>query len=342
MTEKTCRTCGVLKPFDQFTLKSSSADGHAPYCRDCSKLRRQQRRATRPARSASVAIVPQSAGPTTTAVDDFIVPRDVTATWAAVQMIAKDGDLAPNMLFIGPSGSGKTECAKQLARLSGLPFFQVDAPAMTDPEAWFGTREVVVKDGAPMTVFSESVFVQALQQPCVLLIDEGNRAPDRIRNILLGVFDDSRAVTNPLTGQRIERHPLCFVVMTGNVGLAFTGTYAVDVAFTTRMLTSHFDYLPVDAETKLAVRRTGASQEHASMFVRFANESRAVARTDPDFPPISTREVLTACKLTARGLDVTIAARQAMISAASDEGGALSIRAKLEMIWTGIVPADPA
>jgi MoxR-like ATPase len=341
MDTKTCRICWADKPYDAFTIKASSGDGLSPYCKDCQRARRASRKGPaklRPVKVAGAGIALRSAGQTTDSATDYIMPRDVTATWAAVQMIAKDGDHAPNLFFVGPSGSGKTECAKALARVSGLPFFHVDAPAMTDPEVWFGTRDVVVEDGAPRTVFTPSAFVEALQRPCVLLIDEANRVADAVRGILLAFLDDSRSGTNPLTGQRIERHPECYIVMTGNVGLAFTGTYAVDLAFTTRALTTHFSYLPAKEETALAISRTGCSPEAAELFVRFANETRSRHLADPDFAPVSTREVLTALKLVARGLDETIAARQAIISAASDEGGGDSHRAALEMIWTGVKP----
>lgn len=334
-----CRTCGTTKAESEYApgdLSRFRSTGQPIRCRSCYRQWRADRGQTKaPATKAKTSKI-TSAGTGSTSATDYIPPRDLVATWAAVQMIAKDGGLAPNMVFIGPSGCGKTEAARYLARLSGLPFFKVDAPSMTDPEVWFGIREVVVESGAPKTVYVESDFVRALRQPSVLLIDEFNRVSDAVRNILLPVFDDSRAVTNPLTGETIARDPFCFVVMTGNVGLAFTGTYAVDRALSTRALTTSFDYLAQGDETRVAVGRTGCSDETAALFVRFAQETRQRTRIDEDFPPISTREVLTACSLVARGLDPAIAARQVIINAASDEGGADSVRAALEMIWTGI------
>jgi nitric oxide reductase NorQ protein len=270
---------------------------------------------------------------------DFIQSAEVLATWVAVQKIAKAGLPAPNILFKGPSGSGKTESARDLARRSELPFHKIDASAMVDPEAWFGTREVVVEDGAPKTVYVQSAFVEALQKPCVLLIDEINRVADAVRNILIPLFDDSRQVTNPLTGQTVKRHPLCFVIMTGNVGIAFTGTYAIDPALLTRALTTNFSYLGDDDETAVVVARTGISKTSARLLVRFAGDTRKKAATDEDFLPVSTREVLSAAFLVAQGLDMTTAVRQSVINSASEEGGAESQRAQLEYLWKGIYAA---
>jgi nitric oxide reductase NorQ protein len=267
---------------------------------------------------------------------DFIQSAEVLATWVAVQKIAKSGQHAPNLLFKGPSGSGKTEAAKDLAKRSDLPFYKVDASSMVDPEAWFGTREVVVEDGAPRTVYIESGFVEHIQCPGVLLIDEINRVADAVRNNLIPLFDDSRQVTNPLTGQIVKRHPLCFVIMTANIGIAFTGTYAIDPALLTRALTTNFAYLAPDDEIAVVAARTGLTKSVAGTLVRFASDTRKKAATDDDFLPVSTREVLAAAGLVAQGLDMTTAVRQAVINSASEEGGAESQRAQLEYLWKGI------
>jgi MoxR-like ATPase len=270
--------------------------------------------------------------------NDYRPAPDLVATFAAVQLIAADGEPAPNMLFVGPSGSGKTEAARYLADLAGLDLVTIDAPSNTDPESWFGTREVIVENGAPRTVYHPSEFALALTRPCVLLIDEANRVDDHVRGVLLSILADTRRCTNPITGETIERHPGCLIIMTGNVGLAFTGTYAVDPAFLTRVATTVFEYLPAGEENRLAVDRTGCTPEQAALFVRFANDTRGRAKLDPDFQPISTREVLLACRFVARGLDIDIAAHQVIINAATDDGGAGSRRAELERIWLGIKP----
>lgn len=337
MDQKHCPRCGTTKPLDQFGANASEPDGHARVCKTCKAAYRAARRGAAPSRKSKRAeskIASAAIGST-----EYIPTREIIETWAAVQMIAADGGLAPNLFFVGPSGSGKTHAAAALAEMAGLDFVKIDAPSMTDPESWFGTREVVEENGTSVTVFRESDFVKALRRPVVLLVDEMNRVSDAVRNILLPVFDDSRAVTNPLTGETVVRHPACFVIMTGNVGLSFTGTYAIDPALLTRALTIRFDYLPVPEETALAISRTGCSSETATLFVRFADETRARAKADEDFPPISTREVLAACALAARGLDEALAADVVVRNAASTEGGAESVRGTLDFIWNGLRPA---
>ena len=346
MNQKQCRQCGRTKDRSEFTKRGSSPDGLDPNCKVCQSAMRAARRGSGYPSVSTRVRVPAQVAPVvdpetgeqvlTTAETDYVPSPELLATWAAVQLLARRGRPAANLLFVGPSGSGKTEGARYLARLAGLEFTKVDAPAMTDPEAWFGTREVVVEDGAPKTVVRDSALVEAIQKPGVLLIDEVNRVQDAIRQILLALKDDSRAVTNPLTGQPLVRHPECFIIMTANVGLSFTGTFAMDPALLTRALTTHFDYLPAGKENALARSRTGVDEATAGLFVRFANESRGRAKQDEDFPPISTREVLAACDLVAVGLDPDTATKQVILNSASADGGAESHRAKLDYIWNGI------
>lgn len=333
---KVCRRCGTEKSAAEFTANAAHADGLADWCRQCSKDARQARRSAAPV--IPVATAGATPAPVRRSKSDHIQPKDVLATWAAVTMAIRAGEVGPNLFFIGPSGCGKTESAKDLAARSGLGFTQVDVPSMVDPEGWFGTREVVVKDGAPMTVYNESAFIRSIQLPEVTVLDEFNRASDAVRQILLALWDGSRSVTNPLTGETVHRHPANVMIATANVGLAFTGTYAVDPAFLTRALTIPFAYLKESDETKVVRGRTGIDAETASLLVRFANETRERAENDEDFPPVSTRAILAAAGLIRYGLDRTTAVEAAILNAQPTDGGADSIKAQMDILWKAIKP----
>lgn len=256
--------------------------------------------------------------------------------WGAMTNGVSKGKPAGNLMFLGPKGCGKTEGAHFLASTIGLPFVKIDAASMTDPESWFGTREVVNEGGVSVTKYNPSLFALMLEQPCVMLIDEMNRAKDTDRNVLIPVLDKTRRVMNPLTGDVIHRHPRCFIIMSGNQGLSFTGTYAIDPAFISRSLTQRFDFVSQVDEIQIAKEATGCDDEVATLFVRFASDTRAKARLDPDFEPISTREVLEACQLVVDGASLDTAAYATVIDAASPEGGTASVQMQLESIWTGI------
>lgn len=261
---------------------------------------------------------------------------DLVRLWHAVVSTAAAGAHPQNLMFLGPSGSGKTDGARYLAALVGLPFTKIDAASMIDAADWFGTREVVEENGTSVTRYSPSDFVNAIQHPGVVLIDEANRVRDDVRNVLLPIMDGTHRVTNPLTGETLEKDPRCFIILSGNRGLAFTGTYAIDPALMTRCLVVDFDYIDIENEVKIAIESTGCDEETARLFVRFANETRERAKADPDITPMSTREVIEATRLVARGLSADLAVRFATLNAASAEGGAASARNVLEVIWAGL------
>jgi MoxR-like ATPase len=254
--------------------------------------------------------------------------------WNAAKQIAPSAPV--NILLVGPSGSGKTEGVRYLAETEGVPFTKIDAASMVDAESWFGTREVEVEQGASVTKYQPSVFVDAIQQPGIILIDEVNRVRDNERQVLLPLLDGTRQVMNPLNGQPVRRHPECYVFMAGNVGLQYTGTHAIDPAFTSRAVIFEFDYIPQDQERDILIEATGIDRGTAILLARFAGDARNKSKSDPDFQPVSTREVLEAAKLISRGLDASRAVKYAILNAASADGGAQSQRAVLETLWTGI------
>jgi hypothetical protein len=312
-------------------------------CRDCDREYRRSRRAGQtPRRTVDLStlqfsdedLVPEEEA---RRAHEYVPDPNLMALWqSVVRGTLKYGDPPANLVFFGPSGSGKTDGARYLAAAVGLPLTKVDAASMTDPDSWFGTREIVVEDGHPVTKYVPSAFVESIQQPGVTFIDEVSRVDDQHRNVLLPLTDGTGKVTNPLTGEIVERHEHAFVIMAGNRGLQFTGTSAVDPAFTSRAYVVEFDYLDRITEQRVIQDATGVDDNSAYVFARFAEDSRVKAQNDPDFNPISTREVIMACRQVRHGLDRDLAAKFAIINAASGEGGSASVRHELENIWNGV------
>lgn len=337
-----------------FSPWAMDRDRKAVMCRDCdrayrkdhkgsgAKARKSRVNLARFAQATAAAVVPeeetdQDDQEQSINSHDYVPDPELERLWeAVVGATLEDGAPPANMVFFGPSGSGKTEGAIHLAESVNLPFLKVDAASMTDPEAWFGSREVVVEDGHPVTKYIPSALVEHIQKPGVTFIDEVTRVDDEHRNVLLPWTDGTGRVTNPLTGEVVVRHPHNFIIMAGNRGLQFTGTSAVDPAFTTRALTVEFGYVSEAVERRIVKQETGCDDTIATVFTRFAAETRAKALSDPDFPPISTREVIAACRYAKRGLDRDLAAKFAILNAASNEGGEHSIRTELIGIWNGV------
>ncbi len=270
----------------------------------------------------------------------YIVPKELDALWESA-MVGATKRPAGNFLFIGPPGSGKTDGAEELARAHNLDFTKIDAASMTDPEAWFGTREIVVEDGVAVTDYKPSIFIESIQKPGITFIDEINRCRDEGRNIIIPIIDHTRAVVNPLTGEIIHRHPQNFIVMAGNVGLAFTGTSAIDPAFWTRADVVEFEYIEEDIERAVVEQASGCDHETAFVLVRFAVDSRARAANDEEFPAISTRELINTGQRVADGLARDLAVKFGILNHVSKEGGNSSLRNELQNIWNGVRAVKP-
>lgn len=265
----------------------------------------------------------------------YVVASELRALWDS-ELVGMTKRPAGNLLFVGPSGVGKTDGAESLAQESGMDFTKCDAASMTDPEAWFGTREIVVQDGVAVTDYKPSAFIESIQKPGVTFIDEINRCRDEGRQILIPVLDHTRAVMNPLTGEIVHRHPQNIIVMAGNIGLQFTGTSAMDPAFWNRSTVVEFSYIGEDEERQIVEVASGCDPETAYVLVRFAVDSRARAASDDEFTAISTRELISAGRRVADGLSRDLAVKFDILNHVSAEGGSASLRKELESIWTGV------
>ena len=207
--------------------------------------------------------------------------------------------------------------------------------AMTDPGECVGLM-LPNANGVAVTFYRPSLFVERIQTKGVILLDEINRIDDGMRQVLLPLLDKSRAVLNPLNGQIVKRHPECVIVMSGNVGLRYTGTSAIDPAFTTRSAKLSVDYVDPDTELAILTERTGVSEVVAKLLVRFAVDVREKAKSDPDWPTVSTRELIEVSQFVVNGLDAGTALEICVFNGASDEGGTASVRSSMSILWAAI------
>lgn len=260
----------------------------------------------------------------------YVPHKSLVETWKMIRAEAADRGGHPMVLAMhGPSGCGKTDGARWLAQTAGLAYVKIDAASMVDAEAWFGVREAA--NGS--TFYRPSEFVAALTTPETLVfIDEYTRTPNDVRNVLLPLMDGTRVVMNPITGEAIALDPTVYIVLGGNVGYRFTGTYDVDPAFSSRCYVYPMDYLAPLQEAAVLQEATGIGTEDAAILCKFAGDTRA----SDTFSPVSTRELLMAARAATHGMNLDDSVRLAIVNAASDQGGEASARARLDALWTGI------
>ncbi len=121
-----------------------------------------------------------------------------------------------HVLIEGPVGVGKTSLGLEMAELFGRPFFRIDGdPRFTEQKlvGWFDPPQVM-KSGFTPEAFVPGPLLQAMEQGGVLLLNELNRLPEGVQNLLLPVLDEGVLMV-PKLGQK-KAHPQFWVIATQN------------------------------------------------------------------------------------------------------------------------------
>lgn len=193
----------------------------------------------------------------------------------------------PRFLVSGPTGSAKTTLAEWIAAERGWPYFEINVAYSMSKADLLG--RAVLRAGE--TLWQDEVLTKALmcsrERPCVVVIDEANRAPARAKSALFSALDyRGEVVLNGRGGEVIEGDPLDLItVATINIGAGYQ-VEPLDKA-EKRRYGNRFDitYLGmaeggVDEEAELIEAQSPASKRLGEMLVIAANDVRERAE-DP-------------------------------------------------------------
>lgn len=225
-----------------------------------------------------------------------------TKNWGLLLMLH---NRRKHMLLSGPSGVAKTRLARLLAQRLNVDFFKVDFSSKLDPiSSLLGTHRHDPTNGS---YFDRSPFLEAIQKPGIILLDEINRAGSEANNILFPLLDnDSRALVIDqemgIKDRVVKLHPDCIFVATCNQGPEFTGTKSLDPAFKARFGNIPIDYLPAKEECGLLVKLTKCDKKNIETVVAIANEIRALYLSGEITEGIGVRETISACEMISDGL----------------------------------------
>lgn len=207
-----------------------------------------------------------------------------------------------NTMMIGPTGTGKTELVMLACEKLGIPCHVYDMSSMYDPVAGLLGVHRLIKGGS---VFDYAQFTKDVQEPCVILLDELSRAPVTSLNILFPCLDSRRTLPVEIAGgedvRSIKIHEECCFIATANVGAEYTGTMSMDRALVGRFFPVELDYLPMDVERDVLVKRCRVRSVEAEQVVRVAEQVRALYRKQEISCSLSTRETLMVAELIADG-----------------------------------------
>lgn len=210
-----------------------------------------------------------------------------------------------NTIITGPTGTGKTEMVSKIAENLGLNVYIYDMGAMQDPiSAMLGTHRIV--DGG--SKFDYADFVERVQQPGIIVLDELNRAPQMAMNILFPCLDSRRELRVDIAGGSDKRvvkvHPDCVFIATANIGVEYSGTQDIDKALFNRFMPLMVNYIPFDAEINLLKNKFELEEKSIMGLVTFANSMRTQAKLGNIENALSTREVIEIADLMHDGFEL--------------------------------------
>jgi MoxR-like ATPase/Mg-chelatase subunit ChlD len=161
-----------------------------------------------------------------------------------------------NLLIEGPVGVGKTRLAQEGARVLKRSVIRVDGDERYSEEklaGWFDPP-AVISLGYVQDAFQPGPLYQAMSRGALLFINEVNRMPDGVQNILLPALDE-----NILEIPRLEaiRAAEGFQVVATQNPKEFVGTSLISEALRDRFELLTLDYQSFEEEEAIVAQLTG-------------------------------------------------------------------------------------
>lgn len=237
-----------------------------------------------------------------------------------------------NTLLIGPTGVGKTEIVIHLAKALESPLFIQDMGTINDPQsALLGVHRL--KDGK--SIFDYAPFVQYVQQPSIILLDELSRAPLSANNILFPALDNRKYlpvdIADEDSSRNIPVNPDVFFIATANIGSEYSGTNDIDRALLDRFMPVELSYLENDKEVKVLMLKTGIDEQFAKAICKVANKIREQYATNDLSNTISIRHTLQIANLVVDGVELK-KALEIIVEPLFEDSNGISDKASIKTI----------
>ncbi len=185
-----------------------------------------------------------------------------------------------NVLIEGPVGIGKTQLALAVTRELGRPIFRVDGDNRYTEQklsGWFDPP-TVIKSGFTLDAFFAGPLVDAMRAGGVLFINELNRLPEGVQNVLLPAIDE-RMIIVPRLGE-IRAAPGFLVIATQNPK-EFVATSHLSEAILDRFELVVLDYPSESDELKIVRAQLGSKAAETDALTAAAVRIVRITRKHP-------------------------------------------------------------
>ncbi len=237
-------------------------------------------------------------------------PLKIIGRTLELSQIAHAVKLQRNLLIEGPVGVGKTFLVQQVLKDAKMGYARVDGDSRYTEQkltGWFDPP-LVLKKGYHADCFVPGPLVTAMEEGKILFINELNRMPEAVQNILLPAMDERR-ITIPKIGDVFGKAG--FAVIATQNPREFTATHALSEALLDRFEMIQLHYQSREEEVEIMRQELGATpallhQERAVDLIRATRLHQAIKRG------ASVRAAIAIGKLLQGGLDFETASLMAL------------------------------
>lgn len=217
--------------------------------------------------------------------------------------------LGRNLLIEGPVGVGKTFLVQEVLRHLKRDHVRVDGDSRYTEQkltGWFDPP-LVLKKGYVATCFIDGPLVEAMRAGKILFINELNRMPEAVQNILLPAMDEKRIIL-PKLGSIFAKSG--FGVVATQNPREFTATHALSEALLDRFEIVQLEYQSREEEKQILKGEAGTLKsdvlDRALDLVRATRQHSAIKRGG------SVRAAMAIVRLAAGGVYFEEAALMAL------------------------------
>ncbi len=217
------------------------------------------------------------------------------------------------VMLKGPTGCGKSRFVEYMAWKLGRPLITVACNEDMTASDLVG-RFLLDKDG---TVWQDGPLTIAARIGAICYLDEVVEARQDTTVVIHPLTDHRRVLPLDKKGELVHAHPDFQLVISYNPGYQ---SLMKDLKQSTkqRFAALDFDYPEADVESDIVMHETGVDKETAEKLVQIAHRARNLKGHGLD-EGISTRLLVYAGQLIAKGVDPSAACRMTLVRPLTDD-----------------------